>query len=112
MRRRWPSWACGTRGYHYLERTIARLSPRGRVALLVMPIDPRLRALERSYMPDFDARMRALAARSGATYLDLSDLDARAVTNDGNHLRQDWARSVSRDVSARLERGWAPPVPR
>lgn len=92
----------------YLERTIARLSPRGRVVLLVMPIDPRLRALERGYMPDFDARMRALAARSGAAYLDLSDLDASVATNDGNHLRQDSARAVSREVSARLERAWAP----
>jgi hypothetical protein len=91
----------------YLERTIVRLSPRGRVALLVMPIDPRLRALERSYMPDFDGRMRALAERTGATYLDLGDLDSRVVTNDGNHLRQDSARTVSREVSARLARAWA-----
>jgi hypothetical protein len=93
----------------YLERTMLRLAPRGRVALVVMPIDPRLRALERSYMPDFDGRMRALAERSGATYLDLSDLDATVVTNDGNHLRRDWARSVSREVSARLARIWAGP---
>lgn len=91
----------------YLERTIARLAPRGRVALVVMPIDPRLRALERGYMPDFDGRMQALARRFGANYLDLSDLDARVVTNDGNHLRQDWARTVSREVSARLGRAWA-----
>jgi hypothetical protein len=95
----------------YLERTILKLVSRGRVALVVMPIDPRLRALERSYMPDFDGRMRVLAERSGTTYLDLSDLDARVVTNDGNHLRQDWARSVSREVSARLERAWAASSP-
>jgi hypothetical protein len=95
----------------YLERTIVQLVARGRVALVVMPIDPRLRALEWSYMPDFDDRMRVLAERSRATYLDLSDLDARVVTNDGNHLRQDWARAVSREVSARLERAWAAPRP-
>jgi hypothetical protein len=93
----------------YLERTIVRLSPRGRVALVGMPIDPRLRALERAYMPDFEGRMRALAERRGATYVDLSDLDARVVTNDGNHLRQDWARAVSRELSARLARSWAAP---
>jgi hypothetical protein len=91
----------------YLERTVALLARQGRVALVMMPFEPRLRALERSYMPDFDARMRALAGRSGATYFDLSDLDAQVVTNDGNHLRRDWARRVSRELSARVAQAWA-----
>lgn len=92
----------------YLARTIAYLKPHGRVALVVMPIDPRLRALERGYMPDFDARLRALAERSGATYVDLGDLDGRVATNDGNHLRRDSALEVSRELSRRLVRAWGP----
>jgi len=93
----------------YLKRTVERLAARGRVGLVQMPIDPRLRVLERQFMPDFDARMHELSARTGATYLDLSDLDERVVTNDGSHLRQDWSRRVSRELSARLARLWAAP---
>ena len=86
----------------YLERTLELLAPRGRTALVVLPIHPRLRALERSYMPDFDARLRAVAERWRASYLDLSDLDGLVMTNDGNHLHRDSARRVSRELSVRL----------
>jgi hypothetical protein len=90
----------------YLERTLALLTPLGRTALVLVPIDPRLRALERGYMPDFDARMRALAERWQVTYADLSDLDAEVATNDGNHLRRDSARRVSRELFVRLADAW------
>jgi hypothetical protein len=92
--------------FEYLERTLGLLAPRGRLGLVVVPIDPRLRALEHAYLPDFDARLRALAARSGATYFDLSDLDASVLTNDGNHVQRDSARAVSRELSTRLARAW------
>jgi hypothetical protein len=91
----------------YLERTIALLTPRGRVVLVVLPLEPRLRTLERSYMPDFEDRMRALALQTGSTYVDLSALDAQALTNDGNHLQRDWSRRVSRELGARLARSWS-----
>jgi hypothetical protein len=90
----------------YLERTLALLTPLGRAALVLLPIDPRLRALEHGYMPDFDVRMRALAERAHATYVDLSDLDGQVETNDGNHLRRDSARRVSRELFDRLARAW------
>jgi hypothetical protein len=90
----------------YLERTIAMLTPRGRVVLVELPLEPRLRTLERGYMPDFEQRMQALALRMGSTYVDLSPLDAQVLTNDGNHLQSDWARRVSRDLGARLARSW------
>jgi hypothetical protein len=90
----------------YLERLLALLTPLGRTALVLVPIDPRLRALERAYMPDFDARMQAFAERWQATYSDLSDLDAEMATNDGNHLRRDASRRVSRELFERLAHAW------
>lgn len=86
----------------YLERTVALLAPRGQVVLVLLPLEPRLRSLERRYMPEFDDRMRALAEQRKARYIDLSDLDAHVSTNDGNHLRRDDARRVSRELAARL----------
>jgi hypothetical protein len=95
--------------FAYLERTLGVLTPQGRAALVLVPIDPRLRALERNYMPDFEARMQGLVERSHATYVDLSDLDREVVTTDGNHLQRDSARRVSQELSSRLARLWGAP---
>jgi hypothetical protein len=86
----------------YLRRTLQLLSEHGRAVLVRVPIHPSLAARERDYMPDFDARIDALARESKASYLDLSDLNGSVKTNDGNHLQRDVARQVSRELSARL----------
>jgi hypothetical protein len=86
----------------YLRRTLHLLTEFGRAVLVRLPIDPRLEALEHDYMPDFGERMRTLEQTSGATYLDMTDLNSSVVTNDGNHLRVDSARSVSRELERRI----------
>jgi hypothetical protein len=86
----------------YLRRTVALFARHGRPVLVRLPVDPGLAALERAYMPGFDAEMASLAREQHATYIDLSDLNASVFTTDGNHLRRDSARQVTRELQARL----------
>jgi hypothetical protein len=87
----------------YLRRTLALFARHGSAVLVRMPIHPELAALEQAYMPGFDAEMASLAREQHARYIDLSDLNASVATTDGNHLRRDSARQVTRELRSRLQ---------
>jgi hypothetical protein len=87
----------------YLRQTLELFARHGRAVLVRLPVHPQLAALEQAYMPGFGATMASLAAELHATYIDLGDLNASVFTTDGNHLRRDSARQVTRELQARLQ---------
>lgn len=100
-----PRFAPSPERWAWFERTVDLLRGHGRVVLVRLPVDPRMRALEDRLDPTVDARVEAMARARGSPYLTFPEGDGDFATIDGNHLRADAARRVSALIAERwLER--------
>jgi hypothetical protein len=83
-----------------LRQTIKLLKPHGRVVVVRLPVGPALLALEQTYQPGFEQRMRGMAAEQVVPYLDYSA--APYATTDGNHLQRDASAAFSEQLASDL----------
>jgi hypothetical protein len=56
----------------WLEKIAVKLSERGKVFLVRMPVAPQMKEMEDKFCPDFNKKMLELASRSGSGFLDFS----------------------------------------
>lgn len=80
---------------HYLEKTIAYLSKKGRVYLVRLPVHPEMRRIEEEAMPNFDQNI-AVAKSLSHGYFDMGLHNSLFVYTDGAHLSRDSGREASR----------------
>ncbi|TPE40012.1 hypothetical protein [Pontibacter mangrovi] len=83
-----------------LSETINFLDKHGEVYLVRLPTSAEFAALERRYSPDFDIKMRTLAASHGVHYLNYINASGKYQTTDGNHLYKEAGKLLSEKVAS------------
>jgi hypothetical protein len=79
----------------------------GDVAMVRLPCSPEIRAIENRFYPDFDTRMRLLAAAEGIRYFEeMAEVEIDWRGSDGSHLpNPEVATEVTEKVGRRLASG-------
>ncbi|GAC1596903.1 MAG: hypothetical protein NVS3B25_21530 [Hymenobacter sp.] len=85
-----------------LDQTVAFLRQHGQVVLVRLPVGASILQLEQTVQPDFDQRMRQLAAARAVSYLDYSAQPY--ATTDGNHLQRAASTAFSQRLAIDLDR--------
>ncbi len=86
-----------------LDETVAFLAGHGTVALVRLPVAPEMLALERDFLPEFDAQMQMLADIHAIPYLNFTLAPAdRYPTQDGHHLSLPASQALSQDILTAL----------
>lgn len=80
-----------------LCRIVRLLREHGRVYLVRLPVDPRIREVEDSFMPNLEEVLHEAIAESNG-YLDMSDSGSRFTYVDGSHLYKGSADDVTRRI--------------
>lgn len=94
LKRKSPEFVFSNSRMEYLIKTIEFLKGHGSVYLVRLPVHPNIMEVERDYMPDFDAKIKAAVQHSDG-YLDLTSRNAEFFYNDGIHLHRASGKEVS-----------------
>ena len=80
---------------HKLVETIDFLKQKGEVFLVRMPIAEEMLALEKTIAPEFDNLVNKLSRDHNILYLNYSCLSDKYLTNDGNHLHENYSHDFT-----------------
>ena len=87
----------------YLEKTIIKLRPHGRVVLVRIPTSAEMYDFECEYMPSFDSLIMDLEEKYNVEYYNFQNKGAYR-TYDGNHLIPEDAKRFTQELCDSLKR--------
>ncbi|MEQ8706291.1 MAG: hypothetical protein RIC19_20325 [Phaeodactylibacter sp.] len=86
-----------------LSDLVASLNALGSVILVRMPVSPDVREKEDAIFPDFDEKLKGLAARADVPYLDFSEQSSDFTFFDAHHLNVEGSRVFTRVLAKAIK---------
>ncbi len=82
-----------------LENMITFLKMKGTVYIVRIPASKKIMAVENSYAPDFNVRIRALSDKLHIKYFDFSPMAESYIYTDGNHMYKESGKVFSAQIA-------------
>ncbi len=86
----------------YLKLMISYFKIHGTVILVQMPIDEKLKAIERQYWDDFDEVAVSISKEFQVLYLNYNESNTTYEFYDGNHLNREGSKNFSIDLANKI----------
>jgi len=82
-----------------MKEIIARLSTKGKVYLVRLPVSETIFNIEEEFYPSFDSLIIDISRSNDAPYLNMQSLHKEMVFNDGHHINRSYAPKCTAIIS-------------
>jgi hypothetical protein len=79
---------------------IDRLSNRGNIYLVRLPVSETIFEIEQDFFPSFDSLIHSISSRYNAPYFNMQSLAKEMVFNDGHHINREYAPHCTAFISS------------
>lgn len=83
-----------------MKLIIEKLSNRGNVFLVRLPVSETIFQIEQKFYPSFDSLITSISQRHNAPYFNMQSLHQELVFNDGHHINRSYAPKCTAMISA------------